>query len=116
MPLKMSDEKIITLLDLAVDRAEVTQGVCSALERLKLYQENLDLMERIDVAEVLLADLEDVLNTEYTAALKQFENYEREHLLNQMERLSLEGKDAYWTNGNSDLILETVTLPWRDEG
>ena len=46
MPLKMSDEKIITLLDLAVDRAEVTEGVCSALERLKLYQENLDLMER----------------------------------------------------------------------
>lgn len=114
MTLSASDEKITTFLDLAIDRAEVTDGVCSALERLKLYRDNQDLMEQIDVAEVLLRDLDDLINTEYQLALEQFEGDGNENLLKQLNKLSEGGRDTYWTNGRPELALDPDVLPWRN--
>lgn len=113
MPISASDEKIITFLDLSIDRSEITAGVCSALERLKLYRDNRALMEQIDVAEVLLLDLEDLVNAEYQQALEEIEANENENLIKQLNKLSEEGRDAYWTNGNLELAADPVVLPWR---
>ena len=114
MPLSTSDEKIITFLDLSIDRAEITAGVCSALERMKLYHDHQNLMEQIDVAEVLLRDLEDLVSTEYQLALEQIEDEENENLIKQLDKLSEQGRDAYWTNGKLELVFDPSVLPWRE--
>lgn len=113
MPISASDQKIITFLDLSVDRSEITAGVCGALERLKLYRDNRDLMERIDVAEVLLLDLEDLVNAEYQQALEEIEANENENLIKQLNKLSEHGRDEYWTNGKPELAFEHDLMPWR---
>lgn len=114
MSLNGSDEKIIMFLDLSVDRAEITAGVCDALARMKLYRENQNLMEQIDVSEVLLRDLEDLVNTEHDRALEKFEDESNANLLKQLKKLSDSGQDAYWTNGNLALAFDPDLLPWRE--
>lgn len=114
MKISAIDEKIITLLDLSIDRSEITDGISSILERLKLYFENESLMERIDSAEVLLRDLEEFLNIEYQSALEQIEEAVNENLLTQLNKLSEAGRDAYWTNGKPELTSVRVEIPWRD--
>jgi hypothetical protein len=114
MHLSASDEKIITFLDLSIDRAEITASVCRALERLKLYRDNRGLMVQIDVAEVLLFDLEDLVNTEYQLAIEKIKDMDNENLIKQLGKLSEQGRDAYWTNGKLELAFDPGVLPWRD--
>ena len=58
-----SDKKIITLIDLSVNRQELTSGVCFALNKLRLYSENYQLLEEIDVSESLKEELEGMLDS-----------------------------------------------------
>jgi hypothetical protein len=98
----------------SLNRNRITDGVCSALERMKLHRDNQNLMEQIDVAEVLLRDLEDLVNTEYYLALERFEDDPNQNLLAQLNKLPEAGQDAYWTNGHLELAFDPGVLPWRE--
>jgi hypothetical protein len=110
MQLSKSDQRIISLLDIAVDRLTMTRDICDALERLRLYYEHIELLEAIDRAFVLLYDLKHLLWEDYHRARMRLS----EGLVDQLNKLSPEGLDAYWTNGRSELLFDLELFPWRD--
>lgn len=113
--LNETDEKLLTILDLTVPRDEVARAVNETLERMALYFENIDLMQQIDTADVLLEDMIDLLKMSYNEAKSQIEeqSYAKSFKEN-YEKLSEAGKGAYWSGTINIDLIPKHELPWFD--
>ena len=109
------DEKLLSLIDLIVVRDEVTNVLHSPLKRLARYFEHQELMQQIDFEEVLLEDLRDLLKVSYNEAMSKVASQANSSAFQaQYEKLSEEGKDAYWA-GNIEIdCIPKHCLPWFD--
>lgn len=110
-----TDEKIITALDIMVPREDVVGQLRDALERYCLYQANGGLMEKIDHAGLLLENIENDVNYFHSEAVEKYKSLECSHnFISNYEKLSIEGRDKYWS-GDLDISgIDVICLPWRE--
>ncbi|WP_343117235.1 hypothetical protein [Ostreiculturibacter nitratireducens] len=109
------DEKLMTLLDITVARSQVTREVRPVLERLALYFEHHELMNKLDPAGMLRDEIEALLKLMHNEAISMIE---REHnaaaFKENYGKLSEDGKDAYWAGPISIETIPKSCLPWFD--
>ncbi|WP_139189247.1 hypothetical protein [Thalassobaculum litoreum] len=108
------DEKLITLMDLTVDRIDTTEDVFHQLSRLSLYIKNKKLMCKIDTGNVLIDDIQEDIEFYYNETMTAIlagengKNFKKHY-----DQLSREGRTHYWWRGQQPTDVNiSYFIPW----
>ena len=111
--LPKADQHYLTTIDLIVDRRQLTSRLVFQMKRIALYHMNYELMSEIDIEETLRDEIIECTRAEYDAAKVVLEN-KHPNALPLLEKLSHEGLDYFWSNGDEDLTINPTITPWID--
>lgn len=110
-----TDEKLLTLINVTVTRGKVVGDLHQNLERLSIYFEHRELMKKVDPSEVLLNDIQELLGRAYSDAIIMIaSNAQPGSFSTLYDKLSDQGKDAYWAGNVKIDPIPRDCLPWWD--